>query len=74
MINEEAAIATVWSGDAAYIISQNPKLKYVIPEEGSNKWFDAMVIPKDSKNKENAEALINFLCDPENAKAKCRVY
>ena len=26
-----------------------------------------MVIPKDSKNKENAEKLINFLCDPENA-------
>ena len=67
MINEEAAIAPVWSGDAAYIMSQNPKLKYVIPEEGSNKWFDAMVIPKDSKNKENAEKLINFLCDPENA-------
>ena len=67
MINEEAAIAPVWSGDAAYIMSQNPKLKYAIPEEGSNKWFDAMVIPKDSKNKENAEKLINFLCDPENA-------
>lgn len=67
MINEEAAIAPVWSGDAAYIMSQNPKLKYVIPQEGSNKWFDAMVIPKDSKNKENAEKLINFLCDPENA-------
>ena len=67
MINEEAAIAPVWSGDAAYIMSQNPKLKFVIPQEGSNKWFDAMVIPKDSKNKENAEKLINFLCDPENA-------
>ena len=67
MINEEAAMAPVWSGDASYIISQNPKLKFVIPDEGSNKWFDAMVIPKDAKNKENAEKLINFLCDPENA-------
>ena len=55
MINGEAALATVWSGDAAYIMSENPELKYVIPEEGSNKWFDAMVIPKGSKNKENAE-------------------
>ena len=67
MINEEAAIAPVWSGDATYIISQNPKLKFVVPDEGSNKWFDAMVIPKGAKNKENAEKLINFLCDPENA-------
>ena len=68
MINGEAALATVWSGDAAYIMSENPDLKYVIPEEGSNKWFDAMVIPKGSKNKENAEKLINFLTDPENSK------
>ena len=67
MINEEAAMAPVWSGDASYIISQNPKLKFIVPNEGSNKWFDAMVIPKDAKNKENAEKLINFLCDPENA-------
>lgn len=66
MITEEAIMAPVWSGDAAYIISENPKLKYVIPKEGSNKWFDAMVIPKDAKHKENAEKLINFLCDPEN--------
>ncbi|MBS2905064.1 extracellular solute-binding protein, partial [Klebsiella pneumoniae] len=58
MINEEAAIAPVWSGDATYIISQNPKLKFIVPDEGSNKWFDAMVIPKGSKNKENAEKLI----------------
>jgi len=68
MINGEAALATVWSGDAAYIISENPELKYAIPQEGSNKWFDAMVIPKDAKNKENAEKLINFLTDPENSK------
>ncbi|NFO29723.1 spermidine/putrescine ABC transporter substrate-binding protein [Clostridium botulinum] len=68
MISEEAVMATVWSGDAAYIRSENPKLEYVIPEEGSNKWFDGMVVPKDAPNKENAEKLINFLCDPENAK------
>ncbi|WP_195271273.1 polyamine ABC transporter substrate-binding protein [Clostridium paraputrificum] len=67
MINDEAALATVWSGDANYIISENPKLEYVVPEEGSNKWFDAMVIPKDAPNKEGAEAFINFLTDPENA-------
>lgn len=67
MITEEAAIAPVWSGDAAYIMSENPKLKFVLPKEGTNKWFDAMAIPKGAKHKENAEKLINFLCDPENA-------
>lgn len=66
MITEEAALATVWSGDAAYIMNENPDLKYVVPKEGSNKWFDGMAIPKGAKNKENAEKFINFLCDPEN--------
>lgn len=68
IINGEASIATVWSGDAMYIMSESDlNLKYVIPEEGSNKWFDAMAIPKDAPNKAGAEAFINFLSDPENA-------
>lgn len=68
MLNREAVIATVWSGDANYIMSQDPTLKYVVPASGSNKWFDGMAIPKGSKNKEGAEAFINFLTDPENSK------
>ncbi|PRR83889.1 ABC transporter substrate-binding protein [Clostridium vincentii] len=68
MIEDGASIATVWSGDAAYIMAENPKLKYVVPIEGSNKWFDSMVIPKSCTNKEGAEAFINFLTDPENSK------
>ena len=68
MISGEKMLATVWSGDAIYIMNENPDMKYVIPEEGSNKWVDALCIPKDAPNKAGAEAFINFLCDPENAK------
>jgi len=46
---------------------ENPDLEYVIPKEGSNIWFDSVVIPKTSKNKEAAELFINYLCDPEIA-------
>ena len=49
-------------------MNENPDMKYVIPEEGSNKWVDALCIPKDAPNKASAEAFINFLCNPENAK------
>ena len=68
MISGEKMLATVWSGDAIYIMNENPDMKYVVPEEGSNKWVDALCIPKDAPNKAAAEAFINFLCDPENAK------
>ncbi len=61
MISGEAALAVVWSGDAVYMMRQNPDLAYTIPDEGSNLWFDAMVIPKTSKNKELAEQFINFM-------------
>ncbi len=67
MIAGEAALAVVWSGDAVYMMRENPDLAYVIPEEGSNLWFDAMVIPTTSKNKEAAEKFINFLCRTEIA-------
>lgn len=67
MIAGQAALAVVWSGDAVYMKGENPDLEYVIPKEGGNIWFDAMVIPKTSKNKELAEKFINFICEPEIA-------
>jgi spermidine/putrescine transport system substrate-binding protein len=65
--NEEAAVGVVWSGDAAEMISENEKLDYVVPKEGSNLWFDNMVIPKTAKNIDGAHKFINFMLDPKNA-------
>ena len=68
MIGGEAAIGVIYSGEALYTKSENPDLEYVIPKEGSNIWMDGWVIPKNSKNKENAEKFIDFLCRPDIAK------
>lgn len=65
IVGENAGIGVVWSGDAVAMIRQNPDLEYVIPEEGTNLWFDAMVIPKSSENKELAEKFIDFMLRPE---------
>lgn len=67
MINNEAAIGVIYSGEAIYTKQENPDLEYVVPKEGSNVWIDAWVIPKNCTNKEGAEAFINFMCDPEIA-------
>lgn len=67
MIGGEAALAVVWSGDAMYMKRENPDLEYVVPKEGSNMWFDSIVIPKTSQHKKEAELFINFLCEPEIA-------
>ena len=73
MIGGEAAIGVIYSGEIMYIqdevAAQNLpfSLEYVIPEEGTNVWLDSWVVPKNAKNKENAEKWINFLCRPDVA-------
>ena len=67
MVGGDAAIAVVWSGDAVEMIRENDDLEYIIPKEGTNLWFDAMVIPKNCTNKEGAEKFIDFLSRPDIA-------
>ena len=65
----EAAVGPYYAGDAITMIEENPDLAFVVPKEGTNLFVDAMCIPKGAQNKENAEAFINFMCDPENMAA-----
>lgn len=63
----EADIGVTFSGEAAMARQTNEDLSYTIPKEGSNIWFDTIVIPKTSKNTEGAYKLINYLLRPEIA-------
>ncbi|MEW9110302.1 ABC transporter substrate-binding protein [Cytobacillus gottheilii] len=67
MENDEASIGLVWSGVAAELMWEKDNLEYVVPEEGSNLWFDNMVIPKTAKNIDGAHQFMNFILDAENA-------
>ncbi|PAF23216.1 spermidine/putrescine ABC transporter substrate-binding protein [Terribacillus saccharophilus] len=67
MASGEVSIGITWSGDASEIMAENEDLDYVVPEEGSNLWFDNMVIPKTAKNIDAAHEFINFMLDPKIA-------
>ena len=67
MINNEAAAAVTFSGEASEMVSENKHLHYVVPNEGSNLWFDNIVIPKTAKNYDAAYAFINYMLRPEIA-------
>ena len=67
MINNEAWASVVFSGDASAIMSENENMVYAVPKEGTNLWFDNIVIPKTSKNEEGAYKFINFMLRAENA-------
>ncbi len=60
----------IWSGDAQWAIDEAPEgvnLQYIIPEEGSNVWFDGWCIPKYAQNTKAASYFINYMCMPQNA-------
>lgn len=61
-------ISVAYSGDAVYLMSENEKLGFFSPNEGTNVWVDGMVIPKGA-NQEYAYQFINFMMREENALA-----
>jgi spermidine/putrescine transport system substrate-binding protein len=71
MISGSAALAVVYSGDALLAMQGNDKLKYVVPKEGSNVWFDSMVVLKGSQHKNEAELFMDFMNRPDVAKKNC---
>ena len=60
-----AAIGVYYAGDYLTMLENNEDLRYVVPEEGSNWFVDAMCVLKDAQNKDEAEAWINFIASTE---------
>lgn len=60
-----------WSGDAQWAIEQAAEvgvnLEYIVPDEGSNVWYDGWVIPIYARNPRAATYFIDYMCKPENA-------
>lgn len=60
-----------WSGDAQWAIEEAKlvglTLDYLVPQEGSNVWFDGWCIPVYAKNTKAASYFINYMCMPQNA-------
>ena len=63
----EAAIGPYYAGDFFTMRANNPDLRFARPKEGTNFFVDAMVVPIDAENKENAEKFINFMTRPDIA-------
>ena len=67
MAQGRKALGLIYSGDAAYIMSENPQMGFFMPESGTNLWSDAMVIPKNAENPDLAHAFINYVSSYEGA-------
>ena len=67
MIAEEGLLAMMYNGCARWVIYYNPDHNFVVPREGSQLWFNSMVIPANARNHPGAEKFINFVNRPEIA-------
>jgi spermidine/putrescine transport system substrate-binding protein len=65
MINEEGWIAPYYAGDGIIMMDEeegNPDIDFFVPNEGTNRFVDALCVPANSPHKREAEEYINFLC------------
>lgn len=76
---EKGSFGVFWSCDAGYVMngeddeSPNKNLRYIVPNEGSNVWVDAFVIPKNAVNTHAANLFIQYLCEKDIA-YDCMLY
>lgn len=69
--NGDMCLVMTYSGDYAVAAGRAAEagvdinLAYTVPKEGSNIWFDAMLIPKDAPHAENAFKFLNYMMRPE---------
>ena len=61
MMNGYLDIAVVYSGDATVILDENEDMSFFMPNEGTNIWCDAMVIPANAENPALAHEFINYM-------------
>lgn len=65
MINEEGWIAPYYSGDGLVMMDEeegNTAIDFFVPQSGTNRFVDALCVPKNSPHIKEAEMYINFLC------------
>ena len=67
LVKGNVVACEAWSGDILQLQFDNPKIKFVAPEEGLSLWSDNMLVPNKATHKTNAEAWMNYYYDPKVA-------
>jgi spermidine/putrescine transport system substrate-binding protein len=65
----DLAACVAWGGDIVQLKADSPDVDYVIPDSGYMTSTDNLLIPNKARHKTNAERLIDFYYEPEQAAA-----
>ncbi|MEU6404370.1 spermidine/putrescine ABC transporter substrate-binding protein [Streptomyces sp. NPDC046985] len=65
----DLAACVAWGGDVVQLKADSPDVDYVIPDSGYMTSTDNLLIPRKARHQQNAERLIDFYYQPEQAAA-----
>jgi spermidine/putrescine transport system substrate-binding protein len=57
-------VSVAYSGDIFQLKADNPKLEFLIPQEGAMLWTDNMMMPQKPPHPYAAETMMNYVYDP----------
>lgn len=69
LISGDCTLAFCWSAEIALAMEENPDIEIVYPEEGAYLFTDNWCVTKGAKNYDEAMEFINYMMEPETAKA-----
>ena len=67
LVDGNFAACVGWSGDVAQLTLDNEDLRFVIPNEGGERWADTMTWIASAKRRAQVAAWMNYFYDPVNA-------
>jgi len=73
LLNGEATAAFLYTSQVTQVMSENPDLKVVYPEEGLGFGIMAAFVPVNAPNKQAAFEFLNYILEPEVSKT-CMEY
>ena len=67
VVSGELVAHQAWSGPASHAVAANPRLRYVVPDEGAQLWVTSAAVPADAPEPDLSRALLVELMAPELA-------
>jgi spermidine/putrescine transport system substrate-binding protein len=67
MLTGSISMALLYNGDALMLSGREPRIRFVIPQEGSSIWVDHLALMSKAREKELAHAFLNFINEPIQA-------
>jgi spermidine/putrescine-binding protein len=66
LISGEATAGIVYNGEASLAHQENPKITYILPEEGAGLWYDNMAIPKGARHTRRGDGVHQLCAAPRH--------